>query len=237
MKGRDAMKRLGRYFSWVVIWMLTATVISKPTFGDSVDSKPILIFRVLNFAQVPADILLEAKEHVERIYDNAQIQTIWLEGDTAVPLLAGRNILQLTILLIPDSAAFRLGGFNDRVTGFAVGYDGIGAHRAYVFAERAKKQAMDLRGNMPNVSQKTGEGLVLGYAIAHETGHLMLPPGHSNTGVMRERMDGNSFGEAFRGNLYFTSNQGQLMRTNIAESVRTLEREHPREGPERVEVK
>jgi len=163
------MTRLGRYFGWVVIWMLTATVISKPTFGDSVDSKPTLIFRVLNFAQVPADILLEAKEHVERIYDNA------------IPLLAGRNILQLTILLIPDSAAFRLGDFNDRVTGFAVGNDGIGARRAYVFAERATKQAMDLRGNMPNVSQKTGEGLVLGYAIAHETGHLMLPHGHSNS--------------------------------------------------------
>lgn len=54
---------------------------------------------------------------------------------------------------------------------------------------------------------------------------------------MRERMDGNSFGEALGGNLYFTSNQGQLMRTNIAESVRTLEREHPRDGSERVEVK
>jgi hypothetical protein len=138
-----------------------------------------------------------------------------LEGDTARSVFGWPKHLQLTILLIPDAATFRLSHFNDRVTGFAVSNDGIGPRRAYVFADRAKKQAMDLRGNMPNVSQKTLEGMILGHVIAHEAGHLMLPTGHSATGLMRARMDVNSLHEALHGNLLFTSNQNELIRTTL----------------------
>ena len=118
-------------------------------------------------------------------------------------------------MLVTESVAGKMGDYNKMVTGFAVSNDGLGARRAYVFADRAKKQALDLRRNMPDVSQKTAEGLILGHVIAHEAGHLMLPHGHSATGIMRTRMDVNSLHEARNGKLFFTLNQSELMRTTL----------------------
>lgn len=65
--------------------------------------------------------------------------------------------------------------------------------------------------------RKTSEGLILGHVIAHEIGHLLLPLGaHSAAGIMSPRIDKGDFRKALGGNLLFSQEQSELMRTAIS---------------------
>jgi hypothetical protein len=52
----------------------------------------------------------------------------------------------------------------------------------------------------------------MGCAIAHEVGHLLLPPGHTKTGVMAPEVDMRSISDALRGDLLFTPKESELIR-------------------------
>ena len=58
---------------------------------------------------------------------------------------------------------------------------------------------------------------ILGYAIAHEIGHLLLGSnGHSQAGVMRAYWSHDFLRRAKRELLLFSPEQGQLMRTHVS---------------------
>jgi len=58
---------------------------------------------------------------------------------------------------------------------------------------------------------------LLGYCIAHEIGHLLLPPGsHSPSGIMRARWRGDDFKLIATGRLLFTAEQAKLIRQAAA---------------------
>jgi len=58
---------------------------------------------------------------------------------------------------------------------------------------------------------------LLGIAIAHEIGHLLLPDNsHSQTGLMRAKWGKADFWLAQRSQLFFTAEQGELIRSRMA---------------------
>ena len=58
--------------------------------------------------------------------------------------------------------------------------------------------------------------IVLAHAMAHEVGHLLLPHGHSDTGLMRADWDADDLWSAANGELNFTAGQAESIRRLLA---------------------
>ena len=56
---------------------------------------------------------------------------------------------------------------------------------------------------------------VLGVAITHEIGHLLIAPGHSDAGIMRSRLEENEWRRASQGLLDFTPQQAEILRKGV----------------------
>jgi hypothetical protein len=208
------MTRLGHgLFTLILVWTLNACLLRSTAFAEPNDAVRILILNVVNKAGIPNKVLTPARDHVERIYRNIGIQIVWrMDGDEG---MSEGNAIELTIVLLPPHLA---GPFEQAsaCTGFAVGNDGRGARRAYVFSRRVNDQADQVlrKTHVPNL--KTARGLVLGHVIAHEAGHLMLPHGAHNTkGIMKARTDLKSWEKAFRESLLFTPEEAELIRAAL----------------------
>jgi hypothetical protein len=81
-----------------------------------------------------------------------------------------------------------------------------------VFYDRAKEQAEAMRRFLPQI---------LGHAIAHEIGHVLLrTSGHSSTGIMRAQWTAEDLRRAARGQLLFTPEQSELIRAEILDLTR-----------------
>jgi hypothetical protein len=60
-------------------------------------------------------------------------------------------------------------------------------------------------------------GQILGHAVAHEIGHLVLASDtHSLFGIMKADYDRKDLVILGQGNLFFTAEEGQLLRTALA---------------------
>jgi hypothetical protein len=60
---------------------------------------------------------------------------------------------------------------------------------------------------------------LLGYAMAHEMGHLLMPyPSHAATGIMHTDWDGADFVQMSGGTLGFTSGQASAIRAKASAS-------------------
>ena len=81
-----------------------------------------------------------------------------------------------------------------------------------VFYDRAKEQAEAMRQFLPQI---------LGHAIAHEMGHVLLrTSGHSSTGIMRAQWTADDLRRAARGQLLFTLEQSDLIRADVLDLTR-----------------
>jgi hypothetical protein len=61
------------------------------------------------------------------------------------------------------------------------------------------------------------ESKILGHVIAHEMGHLLLPPNsHSQSGVMNADWDSEQLLRMVKGLLQFTPEQGELIRSHVS---------------------
>jgi hypothetical protein len=58
--------------------------------------------------------------------------------------------------------------------------------------------------------------VILGHAIAHEIGHLLMGAEHSQVGLMRPRWDKGDIRTAARGRLRFTPAQAEALRGVVA---------------------
>jgi hypothetical protein len=174
--------------------------------------QPLLVVRIFNQAQVDDDDVENAMKQVEHIYREAGIRTEWrimtnLQDPDFDP---GR--LELTIILVSDSFA-EAEGLNGSNTGFALGNSGKGARRAYVYTDRARQQAFCALTRR-EISVGEANALILGNVIAHEAGHLLLPPkSHSQAGIMMPLFDIRSVDQALCGSLLFTKDQSAKIRT------------------------
>jgi len=61
---------------------------------------------------------------------------------------------------------------------------------------------------------------VLGHALAHEIGHLLLPVGsHSQAGIMRERLSSEDWRAAEMGRLLFAKKEAKAMRAGLRSKI------------------
>jgi hypothetical protein len=138
--------------------------------------------------QVPRPLLERAEVIAADVYRDIGVAIDWSEGD------CGDNEGGLEVDLVSRD------DLEAPVADVTVG-----------FAEPGSSVAIILYDRVAKFSKRFGlkREVLLGYAIAHEVGHLLLPPhSHSLSGVMRATID---IDQAAQKRLRFTREQGELI--------------------------
>lgn len=212
---------------------LTASLAASQKAGHA-ETPLAVTLQVYNHSEVPHNTLIQSAQEVREIFRKVGVDVVWrvmpLSFEQSQGSLDRRQFSsshpKLSILITPDSAARgmveRL-GLKKHVFGLSPRpSNGRGGRLAYVFYHRVREY----------IVKRTlfeREALVLGLAIAHEVGHLLLPNNsHSRTGVMRARFDRQDLRLAAFGDLIFTAQQAESIRAEVARRLK--EQEESRQG-------
>lgn len=172
--------------------------------------------RLYNYAQVPGPSLSQAEWVTNRIFQEAGIETAWLDclaGLTQEPSLhpCGEALAPADLILrfLSERGSERK-EFRDSHMGFALPSEEGGIHSSIFY---------------PDVqSAAKNEGIMLdqllGHAIAHEIGHLLLNSSvHSPAGLMRAQWNTKDLIRASRGDLLFNALQAETMRGEVLRRI------------------
>jgi hypothetical protein len=141
-----------------------------------------LTIRIHDYSRVPADSLSRATALVTRIYERIGVRTEWMgvarpaERATGPAETPPRAAAQMTIIILSPEMAARV-HVAENVLGYAaVPEEGMGSI-AFAIYQRVRAAA----GQIP-----AHEADLLGFVMAHEIGHLVLPRGlHADSGPMK----------------------------------------------------
>ena len=168
--------------------------------ADRADSVTVAV-DLRDEAGTPIDVLAKAKRELARIYLPANVRLCFTE---AGPAPAGTRItLHLTIVSDPRA------DMTHTVAGVA--------RRG---PDSRERYAQIFDGRVTAVSGLWGlsKGTVLGYVMAHEMGHLLLPFGHSASGIMRASWNPEAIRKMSQGVLFFGRAQTAAMHARLTET-------------------
>ena len=132
--------------------------------------------RIDDKADVPGVLLKFAKARAAEVFAMSGVKVDWVD---AVDTGRLKLVTPYTILIMPEAP----GSLKVAMAHIGVDLMGQGAPsvgRAYIYYDRVLKN-----GSIP----PRDASATLGDVIAHELGHLILPPGHSNAGIMRRAIN------------------------------------------------
>jgi hypothetical protein len=176
------------------------------------EPNPEITVLVYNHAPAPGDILAAAEREADRIFSRAGVRVNWFDcsegrGDSAAVCLEGwgdTNIGLRVVATPMENPRRRTRVIDDRQEeplGFAVYPD-----LASVY--------YDYRARFGGDERALGLPMILGCAIAHELGHLLLGPNrHSTEGVMLPEWSPRQFRLARMRELSFTQEESCAIRT------------------------
>jgi hypothetical protein len=190
--------------------------LASPAAADPRPSLRIAL-HVCDDPSIPPNLVSRGKAEMSRIYRDAGIDIVWTREAPATtgsddPQSLASSDPQLTLIILsrelPDGLAVAT-----TALGGAVGTREYRGRTAYIFYNRVERIArtylnMSRRRGMDDIDNV----MVLAHAMAHEIGHLLLPYGHSATGLMRADWDAQDMRLAVHGRLNFTSEQAELIR-------------------------
>jgi len=186
--------------------LLSITQILVTPLGAQEGTPRVPVRLVLTGVQIGRDTIEEAKAEVFRIYQEAGVEIVWPSAGPAVDSA-------FLVLVRTDDTAVRL-GLPDAAFGMAQSTQEERGRVVFIFWNRVEKLAVKY------MDYRVSRGKMLALAISHELGHLLLPPGHSNTGLMKSDFEVREFILASRGRLLFSDRQGQLIRGRLEKPSR-----------------
>jgi hypothetical protein len=161
---------------------------------------------VIDSAHVGADTLARAERDAGRALGYAGISVAWIEIDTKLPTSLP---LEAIVLRIEPEAGPK---HNPKALGVALA-PGPGGVYASIFFDRIRESAAD------PVLSTTGAGLVslMGHAIAHEIGHLLLGQNsHARHGLMSGDWTVSDLRSLAKGQFNFRPDEAKKMRSEVA---------------------
>jgi hypothetical protein len=183
--------------SWLLLSPAASGLAEEPA-GQGTGHERAIVVHVRNYAGVSDKVLSKARSRARVILERAGVETEWSDGtrvsfpnEVVLELLGRRQCA--TLAGSPDTLGLAL-----------LPKDGAIPAYAAVFLDRA-----DALSRIGDASMAE----VLGHAIAHEIGHLLLGTSeHSATGIMRARWSRDELRRAAWGQLLFTPEQSALLR-------------------------
>jgi hypothetical protein len=225
VKAARRLKRSQRVVVFIAaIGMMVATkslmlwALPKPASEPSIESTPnsraeenlkITVW-VYNYAQASSWTLIRAERVATSIFRQAGVETLCLNGARSKGRRQpfGPTILALRIVSEPMAARY---GCGSTTLGFAVPSLEGGTH-ASVFYHRVKELAKGTVETEPEI---------LGHALAHETGHLLLDSTmHYPTGIMHTSWSREDLHQMAWQYLSFSTEQAEVLRANVLRRIK-----------------
>lgn len=180
-----------------------------------------ITIRVHNYAGVAPKTLADTEEVATEIFQEAGVGTRWVDiisttenTQVSSPYYPALTSADVQLSILPSKMSDRLGVPNN-VMGLAPGTD---TQVIYVFDSKVETIFWWLLREqcLGRLDRKVSKAEVLGHVIAHELGHLLLNmPGHSAHGIMHGEWNLTDFQNAACGLLLFTSEQAEVLQTNV----------------------
>jgi hypothetical protein len=167
----------------------------------------LMTVRVLNPAQVPAKILLDAERAASATFERAGVEIIWVDCGSPGACSSEPGPAEYWLHLLRGRPSL----LSRDAFGFAMLTHEPGGDGSYAaMSWPVVRQFAD--------SLKMDPGQVLGAGLAHELGHLLLGSrSHSNAGVMAARLSPTQLVHAARGELGFDDRQAEAIRAAIGQ--------------------
>jgi len=205
------METISRRVAIRAVVALGLACVGQAASADQIEPARVAL-SIRDTAQVPYDTLARAQMEMTRIYRQAGIEIVWLPAPSLSGDKEASHESRFMIAILSHAQAQRL---DPALTRDAVGVavsDGVSRGRvAYVFFKRVEQLT---GGNGVDLAH------VLGIAMAHELGHLLLPAkAHAQAGLMRANWTKKDLQLAQRSRLFFSAEQGELIRSRTGGSV------------------
>jgi hypothetical protein len=218
---------------WSLIFLLgltatgNASAVAQTTTAGSADKNLTVIIHVYNSAEVDHKTLMEAEKVATEIFRKVGAESRWLDvaltSESKQENSADQesfNLSHIRVNIYPRLMDERL-GLSNKVLGLAPG-TGPDRQVIYVFYDRVEALAhSQVRAVFEgSIRRPATTGQILGHAIAHEIGHLLLNlESHSATGIMRGDWNLNDLQSVASGFLLFTPQQAEVIRAEVARRV------------------
>ena len=217
------------------IWSLTLglivaaqlTVLSQSAAAGAPETSLAITIHIHNYSKVHGKTLAEAEKVATGIFLKLGVETQWVDSSPMPENERGNSndpgrfsLPNIELSILPRSMAERFGQ-PSKVLGFTPSQERDG-QRMFVFYNRVENLAhSQMRApfeGAPGTPATTAQ--VLGHAIAHELGHLLLNiASHSATGIMRGDWNLKDLQDVAYGSLLFTSQQAEVIRAEVGRRV------------------
>ncbi len=179
--------------------------------SPAADSMPKVTVRVYNYAHIRPNILARAEKDAAWVFREAGVETVWTDCSPVIEELPSCTgplnpaTLILRILERPKPSPL---GLPQDALGYALPSTGNSkATYATVFFEPMVYLAQYTRFSQSEI---------LGYAITHEIGHLLLAKmSHSSTGIMRAQWNREDLQHTTLARELFTPEQAERIRADL----------------------
>ena len=180
-----------------------------------------MVVRVYNHAGASAFVLINAQRKADQVFEPAGVDIEWLDCPTSVDEMAANRACaaaldanHLVVQLLPHSMSKKY-GLRREVFGFALPTtSGRPGNQISLFFKRV----LDLAyyGSV-GTDFEDAQGIILGYMMAHEIGHLLLgPESHAASGVMSFPWGKRTLTSMERGGLQFSPGESEEIREELA---------------------
>jgi len=209
--------RISAALSWLLAWTFLGAAQKPPSGGNSPNLR--ITIWVHDYARVKPSTLARAEREATRILGEAEVNLLWQSyspppgGPGAVPASqAASDATLIRVIFVEPSKAYALTHPEETLGITPMSREGERDTLVEVFLDRVRYQA-DYSG--------LSVGVLLGHAIAHELGHVLLrTSGHVSTGIMRAGWTPEDLRLADSGLLIFTSRQAELIRNEVRERAK-----------------
>ncbi|MET0164607.1 MAG: hypothetical protein ABW318_06340, partial [Vicinamibacterales bacterium] len=196
--GREEGVAMGR-FTWIAGLVLCVGLADRQTASG----QPLIHVLLVDQAEVPPDTRQLAQDVAMRVFHLSGLALVWVDAGTCPA-----RCLTVRIVTEPVTAQSRR---DPHILGVAPSMPEARGIILWVFYPRIRALSAELG---MDASQ------LLGHAMAHELGHLLLPYGaHSLAGLMRGEWDRAQVRAAVEGLLTFTPDQAGLIREGLQASA------------------
>ena len=199
------------------------TGLSHAAAAASSETSPAITIHVHNYAGVAPKTLAEAEEVATEIFRKAGLETQWTNtvlitenGQQNFVGHAARTLADIHLSIFPSEMSDRDGAPNN-VMGVAPG-NGPDRRIVYIFERNVEARfwrLMRAQGSA-RLYRPVSMTKILGHAIAHEVGHLLLNQQvHSAHGIMRGEWGFADFRDMTEGMFLFTPEQTEFLRADV----------------------
>lgn len=212
--------------SWIAF--LSLGIGNQTVLAAELTTAPRMKLFVYNRAQVDQDTLQKACEIAARIFRSAGIEVSVVvdpqpavQGETVGTQPVFSPARTFFVQILSPEMANRL-HLPSTVLGLAPGTPKEpGRNIVYVFdhvaARMAREQAIAQVSKAVLVSFPADKGQILGYAIAHEIGHVLLNlKAHTKRGVMQANWNRDALADIATGRLHFNSKETERLQEEVA---------------------